>query len=240
MSIHDPGSAGISGSAGIPAGKSARDGGAPSSEIGDTPGSAGIPAGPKGWYSRGYLPHLDQPGLLQSISFRLHDAVPTHVVEQWKHELHWREGISDRDPLAVTLRRRIAEYEDAGHGACSLRDERIAALIENTFLHFDGQRYRLIAWCVMPNHVHVLIETWPGYPLDTVLHSWKSFTAQQANKVLERTGPFWAREYYDRFIRDDRHFELAVAYIEQNPVKAGLVASAEAWPFGSAARKESS
>jgi len=202
------------------------------------PGSAGIPAGPKGWYSRGYLPHLDQPGLLQSISFRLHDAVPTHVVEQWKHELHLREGIADRDPVAVTLRRRIVEYEDAGHGACWLRDERIAALVENAFLHFDGRRYRPIAWCVMPNHVRVLIETWPGHPLDTVLHSWKSFTAQQANKLMERTGPFWAREYYDRFVRDDRHFELAVVYIEQNPVKAGLVASAEAWPFGSAAGRE--
>ncbi|HZY42050.1 MAG TPA: transposase, partial [Anaerolineae bacterium] len=67
-----------------------------------------------------------------------------------------------------------------------------------------------------------------------VLHSWKSFTAQQANRLLNRTGEFWAREYYDRFIRDERHFAQTVTYIEQNPVKAGLVESAEAWPFSSA------
>ena len=204
------------------------------------PGNAGIPAGPKGWYSRGYLPHLDQPGLIQSINFRLHDAVPAYVVAQWKQELHWIEGLPHEDRRAVALRRRIVEYQDAGYGTCWLRDERIAALVEDALLYFDGQRYRLIAWCIMPNHVHVLIEAWPGHPLEQVLHSWKSFTAQQANKLLERNGPFWAREYYDRFIRNDRHFEQTVAYIEQNPVKAGLVASAEAWRFSSAARKAES
>jgi putative transposase len=107
--------------------------------------------------------------------------------------------------------------------------------VQTALLYFDGQHYRLIAWCIMPNHVHVLIETWPGYPLDKVLHSWKSFTALQANRLLDRTGEFWAREYYDRFIRDERHFAQTVAYIEQNPMKAGLVESAETWPFSSAA-----
>jgi len=150
--------------------------------------------------------------------------------------LRWRENLPGDDPAVVTLRRRIAAYEDAGHGACWLRDKRIATLVEKALLHFDGERYRLIAWCVMPNHVHVLIETWVGYPLDKVLHSWKSFTAQEANKVLKLTGAFWGREYYDRFMRDERHFAQTVTYIEQNPVKAGLVKSAEAWPFSSAAQ----
>lgn len=195
----------------------------------------GASDGGKGWYSRGYLPHFDQPGLYQSINFRLHDSMPAHVIQRWKEELRWRENLPGDHPAVVTLRQRIVQYEDAGHGACWLRDDRIATVAQTALLYFDGQRYRLIAWCIMPNHVHVLIETWPGYPLDKVLHSWKSFTALQANRLLNRTGEFWAREYYDRFIRDERHFAQTMAYIEQNPVKAGLVESAEAWPFSSAA-----
>src|SRR5262249_35029177 len=158
---------------------------------------------PKGWYSRGYLPHLDQPGLYQFITFRLHDSVPEQVITQWKDDLLWRHDLPKTAPAVVKLRQRIAEYEDAGHGACWLRDEQVATLVENALLHFDSQRYCLAAWCIMPNHVHVLIETLPGYPLDKVLHSWKSFTAQKANKLLARNGPFWARDYYDRYIRDE-------------------------------------
>jgi REP element-mobilizing transposase RayT len=110
--------------------------------------------------------------------------------------------------------------------------------VQDAILRFDGQRYRLIAWCIMPNHVHVLLETFPGYPLDRVLHSWKSFTSQVANKLLARNGPFWAREYYDRYIRDDQHFTQTVSYIEQNPVKVGFVKDAKEWAFGSAYHKE--
>ncbi len=221
-------------------GEAVRDDGHPDNPKG-APGKAvirdGQPDSGKGWYSRGYLPHLDQPGLYQSINFRLCDSLPAHVIQRWKEELHWRENLPGDDAAVVALRRRIAVYEDAGHGACWLRDERIAALIENALLYFDDQRYCLIAWCIMPNHVHVLIETWPGYPLYKVLHSWKSFTAQKANELLNRQGAFWAREYYDRFMRDEKHLAQTVAYIEQNPVKAGLVQSAELWRFGSAARR---
>ena len=136
----------------------------------------------------------------------------------------------------VKLRRQIVDYEDAGYGACWLRQPAIATLVENALFHFDGQRYRLIAWCIMPNHVHVLIETWAGYPLEKVLHSWRSFTAQEANGLLKRHGAFWARDYYDRYMRDETHFRQTVAYIEENPVKATLVKAAADWQFSSAAR----
>ncbi len=205
------------------------------------PGIAAIPGGiavdSKGWYSRGHLPHLDQPDLYQAITFRLYDSVPKQVVQRWKEELQWRTDLATDDAPAITLRRRIVTYEDAGHGACWLHDEQIALLVQNTLFHFDGQRYHLIAWCIMPNHVHVLIETLPGHPLDQVLHSWKSFTASKANALLARTGPFWAREYHDRYIRDEPHFAQTVTYIEQNPVKAGLVKSAIDWKFSSASQR---
>jgi len=186
------------------------------------------------WRSRGYLPHFNEPLLLQSLTLRLHDAVPEAVVQSWKAELAWVERLPATDPKEIELRRRIARYEDAGHGACWLRDERIAALVENALLYFDGQRYRLIAWCIMPNHVHGLIETSENWPLGSIIHSWKSYTAHVANQILGRTGDFWFREYFDRFIRDDRHFRNAVSYIEENPVKAGFVRVPAEWRWSSA------
>ncbi len=189
----------------------------------------------KGWYSRGYLPHFDAAHVLQFITFRLHDSVPAEVIERWKQELHWTEQTRPDSKEAAELRKRIEQYEDNGHGACYLRDERIAALVVQALKHFDGERYRLIAWCVMPNHVHVLIEQLPGHPLSKVIHSWKSYTAHEANKLLGRTGDFWMPDYFDRFIRDQKHFDAVIEYIHQNPVKAGLVAAPEDWPWSSAA-----
>jgi len=186
-----------------------------------------------GWRSRGYNPHFDHSRFVQSLSFRLHDAVPSIVVQDWKNELAWVEDLPASDPREILLRKLIAKYEDAGHGACWLRDECIAALVEKALLHFDDQRYRLIAWCIMPNHVHALVETWEDWPLAGVLHSWKSYTAHLANPILERSGDFWFREYFDRFIRDEQHFANAVRYIEINPVKAGLVKGAEEWRWSS-------
>jgi len=230
------------GSAAIPGGNppASKDAGDPAYA-----GSAAIPGGPvmgthKGWYSRGYLPHLDQPGLYQSINFRLHDSIPAHVLQRWKDELRWQAHLPNDAPAVIQLHKNIVMYEDAGHGVCWLAQEKIAILVEKTLFFFDGQRYRLIAWCIMPNHAHVLIETFPGYPLDKVLHSWKSYTAQEANKLLNRSGAFWARDYYDRYIRNDQHFYQAVAYIEQNPVKANLVKFAEEWKFSSASKRAAS
>src|SRR6202035_3994036 len=99
---------------------------------------------------------------------------------------------------------------------------------------FDGSRYALIGWCVVANHVHALIETRAGHPLDRVVHSWKSFTAKKANRLLRRTGPFWAPEYFDRYMRDDEHLATTLVYIEANPVKAGLCERPSGWRFSSA------
>jgi len=184
------------------------------------------PSSPKGWYSRGYLPHLDQPATLQAITFRLADSLPAERRAEWVVLLHL--------PNATQQRARLQAYLDAGYGACWLTSPDVARLVEETLLLFDGERYRLLAWVIMPNHVHTLIETLPGCPLDKVIHSWKSFTSSRANALLGRKGAFWHRDYYDRYIRNERHLELAVRYIHANPVKAGLVERAEQWPFGSA------
>ncbi len=105
-------------------------------------------------------------------------------------------------------------------------------------LHFDGTRYRLLAWTVMPNHVHFVLETRAEHPLFRVIQGLKSYTALRANRTLGRTGSFWARDYFDRYVRDDLHLAAMIRYIDNNPVKAGLVSRPEDWPFGSAHRRD--
>lgn len=189
------------------------------------------------WRSRGYLPHFDAPEYLQSITFRLVDSVPAQVIQEWKRELQMTESTQADAPEAVELRKRIARYEDHGHGACWLRIPAIASMVENVLLHFDNQRYRIFAWCVMPNHVHGLVQTFERWPLRSILHSWKSYSAKEANRELGRSGAFWAIEYHDRFIRDANHYRKAVDYIEQNPVTCGLAREAKDWVFSSARRR---
>lgn len=183
------------------------------------------PAPFRGWHQRGYLPHCDRPGLVQFVTFRLDDAMPVARRAEW---LAFEE-------IADARERQIQRetYLDAGHGECQLRRPEIAAELERALLHFEGERYRLLAWVVMPNHVHVVFEV-GGTPLDKVLHNWKRRTAWFANRVLGRTGRFWQPEYWDRYVREAAHAGRAIRYTEANPVKAGLVREPTAWPWSSA------
>lgn len=185
----------------------------------------------EGWRSRGYIPHFDGGEVAQMVTFRLADSLPKDKLEAWKAEL---AGLSDAE-AAAEYHSRVEGYLDKGSGKALLRDRSVAAIVQEALLHFDGERYRLYAWVVMPNHVHVLIRPLSGHNLAEIVQSWKSFTAKQANRVLGLSGHFWQKEYFDRYARNERHFAAAVSYIERNPVKAGLCPSREAWEFGSAA-----
>ena len=178
---------------------------------------------PKFWHSRGYLPHCDVPGLFQFVTFRLADSLPINALEGLNQD-------SDNQHS------RIEELLDAGYGDCWLRRPEIADIVENTLLHFDGQRYLLLAWCVMPNHVHVLIQTRESWPLSNILHGWKSFTANAINRQLGRNGAVWMADYFDRYIRDDLHLVAVIEYIHGNPVKAGLVGDECVWLHSSVNR----
>ena len=133
------------------------------------------------------------------------------------------------------LNKRIDRYADMGYGSCLLSDDRVGTLVENALLHFDDQRYDLLAWCVMSNHVHGLAVPRSGYSLSGILHSWKSYTAHHSNTLLQRTGDFWFADYFDEFMRTTVHMEDTIQYIEFNPVVASLVARPEDWPLSSAA-----
>jgi REP element-mobilizing transposase RayT len=123
-------------------------------------------------------------------------------------------------------------FSTRGSGHCWLQQSEIARIVEDALLHFDGDRYRLIAWTIMPNHVHVLIEPIGGHDLGSIVSSWKRFSARMANRALGRSGPFWQDDYWDTYIRNERHFESTVGYIESNPVKAGLAKEPADWPWG--------
>jgi len=184
-----------------------------------------------------YLPHWVRAEATYAVCFRLADSLPQRVLNAWVAEradivaTAEEQGRSLSASEALRLDELYAEkietYLDSGYGACHLRDSRIAEIVCGAIRHFDGLRYRLHAWCVMPNHTHVLVEPLKSHALSKIVQSWKSFTAKEANRILERTGTFWKTEYYDHLIRDAAEFDHALRYIEENPVKAAL----KDWPW---------
>ncbi len=204
------------------------------------------------WTDRGYMPHVDSALLIQHVSFHLADSLPKEALEVMNAELK---------SLPPKLRdaekeKRIARFIDAGKGSCVLRVPKIAEMVQNAFLLFHGERYTLHAWCVMPNHVHVLFQPKAGWTMSKIVASWKSFTGRRISEYQQRAGlepgestaglatlqrgstssstPIWHREYWDRYIRDQAHYASTVKYIHENPEKAGLVKKAADWKWSSA------
>ena len=195
-----------------------------------------------GWHERGYLPHCDYPALVQFVTFRLADSMPACRRGEWEHLL----AIED----VREKRLKLEAYLDRGHGACHLGDPCIARLTEETLLHFHQRRYELLAWCVMPNHVHVLVHVWQ-VPLWQMVRSWKRHVAMNA-RTQERRSPTrreandsspapglrpalqWQREYWDTYMRDEEQERRATRYIESNPVKSCYCAGARDWAYSSA------
>ena len=181
------------------------------------------------WHSRGYIPHWEAGDVAQAITFRLADSLPSSLLQRWEDELQKLAN----DARDEERRKRIERALDSGHGSGALAQPTIGEAVEDALLYFDASRYRLHAWVVMPNHVHVMVTPVGGERLSAIVHSWKSFTAKKANALLGQKGTFWATEHFDRAIRDDVHFSNAVAYFAMNPVKAGLCGTPEAWRFSS-------
>lgn len=185
----------------------------------------------------GRLPHWERSGTACFVTFRLYDSVPKAVVEAYLFE---RQNIIKtaeqlKRPLTDVEQRRlmtlysknIETHLDQGTGHCFLRHQPVAQLIQDSLEYFNGERYQLHTQCVMPNHVHVVFELLEGYSLEKTLHSWKSYTATKANKLLNRSGIFWQKEYFDHLIRNEVSFERIVKYVLENPKKAGL----KNWPW---------
>jgi REP element-mobilizing transposase RayT len=184
-----------------------------------------MPNIPGRWTHRGYLPHFDSSGVIQHITYRLADALPAEVVRRLA-------------ALRTDVRNQWLEMErtlDLHHGSCVLRQPDCAELVVENWQHFDGQRYRLHGWVVMPNHVHVVLELAASVDLRTVVQSWKSYTARRI-LAMAPPGAFarnqvWQPDYFDRFIRNPDHYAATLRYLAANPIKAGLVREAKDWPW---------
>ena len=175
------------------------------------------------------LPHRHQAGTTAFLSFRLADSLPQARLEEWsrerkkfllRHPKPWSEEIWKE--YQRSFPERLETWLDEAQGACWLRDPEIAAVVAEALSHFDGDRYILDRYVIMPNHVHVLVKPIHGYRLDQIVHSWKSFSAKEINKRLLRKGQVWEHESFDHLLRSAKQLAKVRKYIEENPEKAGL------------------
>ncbi|HXT11451.1 MAG TPA: hypothetical protein VN873_07790 [Candidatus Angelobacter sp.] len=134
-----------------------------------------------GWHERGYLPHCDFPGLVQFVTYRLDDSMPASRRGEWEHLLKI-EDVRQR-------RAQLKKYLDRGIGKCFLRQAKIAEIVESSLLHFHGELYDLLAWCVMPNHVHVLVHIWET-PLWKIIAAWKRPRLQERSNFCALSTDF--------------------------------------------------
>jgi REP element-mobilizing transposase RayT len=172
---------------------------------------------------RGVLPHLHKPGCTYFVTFCLADVAPKRA---WERARILDDG-------EVTELAKETDLEPTV-GSCMLADPNLAGIVEAALLHFQGKRYALNAWCVMPNHVHAVVTPHSDYRLSTILKSWKGFSARQVNRLRGATGTVWQRESFDHIIRSEACFEKFVEYVERNPLVAGLALHPGDWPFSSA------
>ena len=175
------------------------------------------------------LPHWQQGEKYYFVTWRLADSLPSNLVRDLKLESEaWLAARSqplspeDEQEFHSLFSDRLDSLLDEGRGGCILAKLEISKIVEQTLKHFDGSRYSLSAFVLMPNHVHVLFKLSEGEDLGKVIHSWKSFSAHEINKAIGQEGPVWQEEYYDRIVRSESHFTRLVEYICENPAKAGL------------------
>ncbi|MDR1009812.1 MAG: transposase [Opitutaceae bacterium] len=195
---------------------------------------------------RRMLPHLKRLGGTYFVTYRLADSLPRDALARLEKEISqmkFPDG-TPQDTQALQIQRerfrRIEAWLDAGAGSCCLRRPEIAKLVVESLRFFDGSRYTLHTWAVMPNHVHVLVTPAEAFSLGHIVRTWKQFTARRAKPLLAEAGvawkakSFWQCESFDRWTRDADERERAVWYIHANPVKAGLCGKPEDWPWSSA------
>ena len=170
-----------------------------------------------------FLPHWHLDGKYVFVTFRLYDSLPQEKLqwlrderESWLklHPQPWDKKTTKE--YTSKFGKAVDKWLDNDHGNCLLKKQSNRKIVEDALLFFDGKRYDLIAFVVMPNHVHILMKLKEGYKLIEIMRSIKSFTAKKINENENKTGPVWQSESYDRLIRDQKHFENVIRYIIAN------------------------
>jgi REP element-mobilizing transposase RayT len=194
------------------------------------------------------LPHIQPEGATFFVTSRLAGSLPLDVVEKLHRE---RDAIDfelakipdkhERSEKAYLASRRLFGKWDKAldvstTGIKYLENPKVAELIVESLRFRDGKVYELTAYCIMPNHIHVVFVPLAEskdkyYSLSKIMHSLKRHTAHEANLILARAGSFWQHENYDHFVRDDAELERIIKYILYNPVKANLVKEQSDWKW---------
>lgn len=190
------------------------------------------------------LPHRQPVGAEFFITFRLSGSLPSEAIEKLRlsrKQLQKQGNPTKQDRIRKAIFQKYEQFLDnAETGLTWLGEEKIAHVVQEALLFYNKKDYDLYASCIMPNHVHMVfrhiekeadIQRGIDYPITKILHSIKSYTALECNKLLDRKGKFWQSESYDRVIRDSDELEKTIRYLLNNPVKAGLVQSWEEWAF---------
>ena len=199
-------------------------------------------------YYRRNLPHVQPRGATFLVNFRLAGSLPAEIVLRLRADTDNIEKklLGMEDPVEKRIlrdkeqRRLFGKWDEALHesqtGPFWLKDERIAQIVVDSILYHDGNWFDVLAYCIMPNHAHLVITPFESsdtanFSLSRILHNIKRNSANHANKVLGRTGAFWQHESYDHFARDEAELERIIKYVLYNPVKAGLTDEQSKWKW---------
>ena len=222
----------------------------------------------KPFYRRN-LPHIQPSGATFFVTFHLAGSLPQCILEQWKAEKsrllksqndsHFvaskRIAFGQKQEHRKRRRQWFQKFEktldNAQNGPLWLKDERVAEQIVESLHYRDGKVYRLDAYCIMANHVHIVFAPLPiessetdtvdaqdntaqtnslcYNTLSSIMQSLKGYTARKANCLLECSGAFWHHESYDHAVRNASEWRRIITYVLNNPVKAGLVDEWEKW-----------
>ena len=195
-----------------------------------------------------HLPHMHPPGATFFVTCRLAGSLPRAILHELRieaervaRELDDIPTEPDRARQAHMSHRRLfaqwdTKLDEAGAGPVWLEKAKVAQVIADSLHHRDDRVYELLAYCIMPNHVHVVFKPLPDtknniLSVTTIMQSLKGYTAFTANRLLNRRAQFWQRESYDHWVRDEKELLRIIRYVISNPVKAGLTHHWQEWPW---------
>jgi len=170
------------------------------------------------------LPHWQQGYVWVFVTWRLADSLPQMKLLKWTEEkevwilLHpkpWSDDVAREYAQKFTYV--MEAWLDAGAGSCALAHPSNAQIVANALRHFNDQRYQLSNFVIMPNHVHVMFRLIDPHKLESIIKTWKQFTARNVNENNGTSGNLWQKGYWDRLIRSQEHFDWTQKYIQKNP-----------------------